>query len=348
MRAWCLVLAFAAAGCAPADPARALLEDYRDRVARVLERPAAGALVPSLEPWPRARLRTLEVEPQRTNLVRFLRLHDCGLGALVGERSSPLGRVMPPSQRLAYEHRFLRVADRCLGELAADPEADEDREALAEIVAGKRARLDAVVWNATLGSEALASVFTLDVDALAPERVAGSGSEVTGAVRELVRRAPRIGDPTLEPERWEAPWQVLSGSAFGGRARRSIALLALALEEVAGHLEAREAERPVCPQGIPTDRARILQNVFTRYYAGAVQPYLAAVDAELRPWFAALAALRAAQGADAPAGFDAATAPIVDPAVPGGEWSRLVAARDRHTQAWQDLLGRCDLAPSRP
>lgn len=348
MRGWLLVLALAAVGCAPADPARALLEDYRDRVARVVDRPTWGAFEPSLEPWPRARQRTLEIEPQRTNLVRFLRLHDCGLGALVGERSSALGRVMTPSQRLAYEHRFLRVADRCLADLAQEPEAEADREGLAEIVAGKRTRLGAVVWNATLGSEALASAFTLDVDALAPEAVAGSGSAVTGAVRELARRAPRVGDAALGLEGWEAPWQALSGSAFGGRARRSVALLTLALEEVAGHLEAREAERPVCPQGIPTDRARILQNVFTRYYAGAVQPYLAAVDGELRPWFAALAALRAAQEATAPAGFDAATAPIVDPAAAGSEWSRLVAARDRHTQAWQDLLDRCDLAPSRP
>jgi hypothetical protein len=311
----------------------------------VLEVDAGATPAPVLAPWPRTRTRTFALQAQRTNLIEFLRLHGCGLGALIGERSSALGRVMVPSQRLAYEHRFLIVADRCLasGELS-----DDEQASLKDIVDLKRAQLDRVAWNATLGSEALAGAFTLDTTSLAPGAVSGAGRAATGALRQWLRRLPQLGSDALSLEDWEAPWETLAASDFPGRARRSVARLTQAFDDVAAIIERRERARPLCPQGLPTDRAQILRNLFTRYYAGGVQPYLAELDAELRPWFEALEALRGPEERPAPPGFDAAVAPMLGAATPDSEWSRLLAARDRHTRAWQDLLSRCGLSPQRP
>ncbi|MDZ7825614.1 MAG: DUF3080 family protein [Gammaproteobacteria bacterium] len=141
-----------ASGCEPADPARALLDDYRTRMGRVLEVDPGPLPEVELAPWPRARDRTLEVPAQRINLIEFLRLHRCDLGELVGARSSPLGRVMQPSQGLRYEIRFLRRADACLERLGAQPDAQEEATRLAGLVAAKRTALGAVIWNATLGT----------------------------------------------------------------------------------------------------------------------------------------------------------------------------------------------------
>ncbi|HSG91636.1 MAG TPA: DUF3080 family protein [Pseudomonadales bacterium] len=340
--------------CAGEDPATALLADYRERMARVLDVDAPPLEPPALAPWPRPRVRTVAIPEQRVDLLDFLDLQACGLGPLIAERSSALGRVKEPSQRLRYELEFLARADACLtpaadaGNADAGPD-DETRALLAELLDAKRAALGAVIWNATLGDAALAADFALDVQPLAPTRVRGAGREATGAVHRLAQIAAQGGQAGEAPgDDWEAPWAALAHDRFGGRARRSVALLTAVLADVADWLEARERERPLCPLGRPTPDARILLNLFTRYYAGAVQPYLAAVSTETQRWLDALAALLAAQRLAPPAEFEAAVAGLLGGAGRGTEWQALVAARDRHTRAWQTLLGACDLAPRRP
>jgi hypothetical protein len=124
-----------------------------------------------------------------------------------------------------------------------------------------------------------------------------------------------------------------------------VALLTAVFADVAALIEEREARQPICPLGRPTPRAEILRNVFTRYYAEGVQPYLADVSVQTERWLEALDELRALQLTDAPPGFDAQTAIILDHDARGSEWQALVQARDRHTRAWQDLLRRCGLGP---
>ena len=409
----CLVLLLCMlllAGCVRDDPATALLEDYRTRMARVLDVDPDPLAVPPLVPWPRGRERTLAIPAQRASLREFLQLQQCALGPLIGARSGALGRVMQPSQRLQYELRFLRQARLCrersadparagepLGDLAGasardsagdwtahaparadapaapDPvdaasegpaparavqealpaagegglaRADEDALALLdEVLRIKREQLGAVVWNATLGDAALAAHLALDVGPLPPERAAGAGRDATGALQRLtavIRGADR--DAPLPPD-WEQPWQTLDRSVFGGETRRSMALLTAVFDDVADWIELREAQRPVCPLGRPTPAAEILRNVFWRYYAARVQPYLANVSTRAERWLEAMEALRGVQPAEAPAGFDARVAPVLDRYAQDSEWQRLVQARDRHTRAWQALLERCNLGP---
>ena len=337
-----------ASGCEPADPARALLDDYRTRMGRVLEVDPGPLPEAELAPWPRARDRTLEVPAQRINLIEFLRLQRCDLGELVGARSSPLGRVMQPSRRLRYEIRFLRRADACLERLGAQPDAQENAARLAGLVAAKRTGLGAVIWNATLADDALADSHALSTPALAPAQTRGSGREATGALRRLAVIADAAGRRAVTLEDWEAPWRSLDRSRFPAAARRALALMRITLEDVSAAMETRESRRPVCPLGRPTPDARILENLFQRYYAGvtsegalAVQPFLADLSSGYRRWLDALVQLRRAQRTQAPEGFSA----VADLQA---EWQALVRARDRHTQLWQDLLERCGLEPRGP
>lgn len=369
-----LFCALLIAGCAGDDPATALLDDYRGRMARVLEIDAEPLRAPALSAWPRARERTLEIPAQRASLMEFLQLQQCALGPLIGARSSALGRVMQPSQRLRYELRFLRKAALCRqraesAKLSAagsgrSPGAvpgavngpaptasrgpDADAEALAlldQVLQVKRAQLPAVIWNATLGDAALADHLALDVGPLPPERAAGAGRDATGALQQLAHLVRTAEQDAALPADWEQPWQTLAQSRFGGEARRSMALLTMVFDDVADWIEAREAQRPLCPLGRPTPRAEILRNVFTRYYAQQVQPYLADVSDQTERWLEALDTLRDLQRSDGPPGFDARVATIIDPDAVDSEWQRLVLARNRHTRAWQDVLGRCGLAP---
>lgn len=339
------------AGCDARDPATGMLLDYRARVARVLEIDADDLVVPQLSAWPRPRRRTLAVPAEHADLLEFLDLQQCRLGPLIGERSSALGRVKQPSQLLRYELAFLQRAQDCLADPARRSDVDPDTVALLDgILADKRARLGAVVWNATLGDPALAANLALDVAPLAPATVAGAGRETTGALLRWASIAEDAGRTPVALDDWEVPWASIDRSRFGGRARRSVALLTVVLGQVADWLEARARTRPICPQHVATPRAQILSNVFAHYYAGRVQPYLADVSGEAGRWLDALAALRAAQRVTPPAGFETGAAPLLSHvgasgAGRGAEWDRFVAARDRHTRAWQQVLEQCAMAP---
>ncbi len=338
-------LAFLATGCAPADPAGAMLHDYRARIARVVAvELESEPLPPPLPAWPRSRERTFAVPPLRTGLGRFLSLHRCDLGTLIGERSSQLGRVMRPSQQLSHEHRFLVAAERCLERLAGDPQREGLREDLADIVAFKRERLPLLAWNATLGSSALASAYALDVPALAPAQAELAGQTETEMVLLLAGRLPLLGRDGIDMRTWDEPWEALERSAFPGRLRRSEQLLTTQLTAVAQLIEKRQEIRPLCPQGRPTRDAEILLNVFRGYYAESVQPYLVAVHGAQRRWTAALEALNAAQGVAPPEGFASFAAEALDPA--GSAARAFVAARERHTAAWQSVLDSCGMSPA--
>lgn len=340
LRVLWILAALLAGGCAPADPASAMLAEYEQRMARVLGADLRERQLPALSPWPRARARTLPVPPQRTGLGGFLSLHRCNLGELIGERSSQLGRVMEAPERLRYEHRFLVVAEQCLQQLAGDPERAALRERLEGIVAEKRRHLPAWAWNATLGGDALAAAHSLDAVALAPAQVQEAGRAEIAALYELAARLPQLGSPGLDLADWHVPFETLSQSSMPGRLRRSAQALTHYLDGVAALLESREAQRPLCPQGTVTRDADILWNIFRGYHGQAVQPYLAAVDRTLRQWRGALTALHAVQRVAPPAGFEQV---VWDPA--GGLWPELDRARERHVAAWRVVLSNCGLLP---
>lgn len=341
VRALSMLALLATAGCAPSDPATAMLADYEQRIARVLNVDVPERPAPELAPWPRSRDRTLTVPPQRTGLGGFLSLHRCDLGALIGERSSQLGRVMSPPARLNYEHRFLVAAERCLTQLAGDPDRAALRDELAAIVEEKRRGLPRWAWNATLGGKALASAHSLDVMPLTPEQALQAGRAEMAAVHVLAARLSSLGQPALDLAGWDDPFETLARSTWPGGLRRSAQALTHRLDGVAAMLEAREASRPVCPQGSATRDANILWNIFRGYHVEHVQPYLVAVDRALRDWHGALEALRAAQQVEPPAGFTEAVLERNS-----GVWPDLEAARERHVAAWRVVLVSCGLLPN--
>lgn len=339
LMAGALVL-LAGSGCAPADPASAMLAEYEQRVARVLDARPLEHPLPELSPWPRARDRKLSVPLQRTGLGGFLSLHRCDLGTLIGERSSQLGRVMGAPDRLHYEHRFLVAAEHCLRQLADDPDRAELRERLQAIVEEKRRLLPALAWNATLGGDALAVAHSLDTVALTPAEAEQAGRAEVAALHQIAARLPSLGQPNLDPDDWHQPFETLAHSEVPGRLRLSARVLAHHLDAVARLIEAREATRPICPQGLATREAEILWNLFRGYHVDEVQPYLVAVDRMRRAWLAAMAALRAAQQVQPPEAFESA---VSDPEA--GLWPDLDQARERHIAAWRVLLSNCGLLP---
>ena len=106
-------------------------------------------------PSRRFRRFTLAESPQ-LNFRQFMSISDCSLSRHIAFRNSPLGRMMLPAQELAYNHRFLKAAKQCEGNL--DPKLDEQ---LKKVIKFKESQWANLHWNAIWGGTPLAKFFSL-------------------------------------------------------------------------------------------------------------------------------------------------------------------------------------------
>ncbi|MEY3042257.1 MAG: hypothetical protein RLZZ174_1339 [Pseudomonadota bacterium] len=332
-------------GCSAEAPPKA----YVTRLADALELDAPSP--PPLRAWPRRRLREATLPAEKTDLLHFLSLQACGLGAVLGERNGALGRVMQAPERLRYEVRFAAGAKACLRGLEGAEQAE-----LAALLARKRAGAPRVLWNATLGSDEWAALYALGAERWAPPDPMLSNQALEALAPWRERAQVLAEDPAAwealaaaaqSPEAWHAPWAALATVRYPGLAFAHLQRLTSALEAATALLEAREAVRPLCPQGRPTPRGLRVNAVFLRYYGQALQPAMADLERGLIPWLEVTAELWAVLKVGAPEDAQGALAAFLAPASPG-PWRRYLAARDAHTAAWQRVLGQCQLMPGRP
>lgn len=335
----CLILL---AGCGPTDDGLALQADYLQRLNRALEADgfvAFDSRSASRYRMPPRRERLLALPELRIGLLDLvLDARRCPrLQQLISQRNSSLGKQLVPSQRLGYEGDLLRAIDDCLPHLPNDAGL---KATLQRLALDKREQLPAVFWNALNGSREFERYLRFADDALpqnldeddaaldALEQLAGIGAG-------LPQRLPPSAEE-LEPL-----FFALYASDQGGELITSLASLRHSLDAASALLERRQARRPVCPLGRATPRGRILQNVFVKFYAGGLQPYLAQVDQRGRRWQAALQRLQEVDG------IPSATRAHLQ-RLAGEEdslWREFRAATARHVEAWQALLNSCGLAP---
>ena len=320
------------------------MDEYVERVARVLEQDATLSEVPLADLFPRRRERRLKMPELELGMLDFLSLYGCELQFVVGERNSSLGRVMQPANVLRYELRFIGAAEDCLPQL-------EDDEALHDAVAKAReAKIESLpisIWNATWGAEEIEPLFTR-TEGLLPIEV--EGAAVSDLARDLELLNARLAalregnlDVSLEflgelQQRWQAEDRM-------GQLIKSALLLVTRLNDAAGILERRLNSQPLCLNRRTNNQAEIAKNMFFSVYAGEVQPYMAAVDRvrdALVPGFERLAANQ--RGA-MPESFEPYYRRYLQQSGEGSLWLQLDEAVARHTRLWQELLGQCGFRP---
>ena len=322
-----LVAALLGAGCAPPSaPER--LRTYRERVDAILGRPTPAAPV-TAGVLPRRRERVLPAGDHRIGVFDFLAVQRCGLGALAGERTSPLGQVMPPPHRLVHEHRVQVVGRACLPEL--DPER---RAELAAVLEAKRLELPIHRWNAVWGAGELERVLSV-----AGGRAAGPPDDAAEALATLAS-ALQAMDGGVETAQGVA--NALAGLRRVppvGRLIRDLAAVASELAAVADGVETVETG--------PCRHERVaLAHAFERLYV-PVQTSLVELD---RRSHDVLGALDAIHAATAPA-LGEARDPLADVAArtfslgPEGLRARSRDAIRRHAAAWGPILRTCGVLP---
>ncbi|QNH03236.1 DUF3080 domain-containing protein [Pseudomonas sediminis] len=337
-----LLCFFALAGCGPANDGLALQSDYLQRLQRSLDAADVNAFDNrnvSQYRLPARRERLSEIPELRIGLLDLvIDARRCPhLQQLISQRNSSLGKQLMPSQRLGYEGDLLRAIDACLPHLQEDSSL---KTTLQRLASDKRQQLQAVFWNALNGSPEFENYLRFADQALPADTLEDS------AALDALQRLASIGaglPAQLPPnaDELEPLFFALYASEQGGQLITSLASLRQTLDAGSEMLEQRQQGRPLCPLGQATPRGRIMQNIFVKFYAGGLQPYLAKVDQRGQQWQAALLQLQRIDG------IPPATREHLQRLA--GEqdslWQDFRAATARHVKAWQTLLNSCGLAP---
>lgn len=343
----CLLLSLS--GCQPGDDGLALQADYLKRVNTALEGNGVAAFDATQLPnyrMPARRLRLIEIPDIRISLLDLLiDVRRCpDLQLLISERNSILGKQMLASSRLGYEGDLLRAIDACRAYLSHQPEQTLN-QTLAVLATQKRQQLRAVYWNALNTSPEFEHTLRFSQQALPvshPEREIAEHNAPAQALQQLVEIGSQL-PTTLPPasEKIDPLLFTLQASEQGPELITSLLSLTDTLNQASDLLETRQRQRPLCPIGKPTERARIVQNIFVKFYAAGLQPYLATVDQQGRVWRASLRQLsRVEQIPVALYNYLQALAGPED-----SVWQRFVQANGRHVKAWQQILKPCSMAP---
>lgn len=343
---WIVAIAVLLSGCGPPQ-AEDVLYDYSERVHNALELDAPAPHQHNLPTYPRRRDLRLEQSDFRIGLLDLVSLDRCGLEKLVAERNSALGKVMPASQQLLYEHRLLGLARACADTLRARADPDVDLlKTLDEIVETKEKDLPHFYWNAIFAGPEMAEHLSLAVSLL-PLEATVSVRDQLEALYYLRDLRPGLGHVSIAftSEKLEDHFYALNNGHYGGRLLLSMDELAHHLQRIADVLDERQQQRPLCPQGIPTPRAEVLNTIFMKFYLETVQPYMARVYQEGSAWTDAMDELIVRQE-NVPTAFRTYHDRALSSDHPDGPWQRFSSALDDHTRAWQTLFSSCGMQPT--
>ncbi|WP_100640458.1 DUF3080 domain-containing protein [Marinobacter salexigens] len=341
------LLAFAVAlpllaGCDPFSDARPMMDEYVERVGRVLGTEPEFSEIPAAVQIPRRRNRVLPMPELELGMLDFLSLYGCELQYVVGEKNSVMGKVMQPLNRLRYEVRFIRAAGECL-----ETEGNEElREILKQAIVSKRESLPIAIWNATWGVEEVETLFTLAKGEY-PVESADSVSDLAREARQLNKAVVALLEQDLEVDlafwgkvhqRWQAEYRA-------GQLINSSQLVATRLGDATYLIRQRLGGRPLCFNGKPNSQSAIVQGMFFSIYIGKVQPYLADLRRARTDLVEPLSELADMQADVMPADFREWRGSVL--VLQGAEsvWANLDRAVEQHTKAWQALLEQCGLRP---
>lgn len=329
--------------CDPFAAPDSMMDEYVERVGRVLDQEASLSPVTTASGLPRRRDRVLATPPLDLNILDFLSLYGCELQYVVGERNSVLGRVMQPLNRLRYELRFIAAARDCL------PSIDDDqlRQSVEEAIASKRETLPVALWNATWGVE---EVEVLLSRAKGYYPLSADGANVAGLASDLgelntVAQHILDGDLAVSLESIGEVHQRWQSNHAAGQLINSAHLLRVRLDDATELLQSRLRGRPLCLDGKPNNQSDIVHSMFFSVYVEQVQPYLASMRRARDAIIAPLEKLAARQAEVMPEDFQRWYRSNLSLTVTDSVWQRLDASMHRHTESWQDLLAQCGLCP---
>ncbi|KPQ28406.1 MAG: Protein of unknown function (DUF3080) [Marinobacter excellens HL-55] len=332
-------------GCNPFNEAEPMMEEYLERLGRVLDTPpvAIPSDLPEASTIPRRRERVLDMPDLELGMLDFMSLYGCELQYVVGERNSVMGRVMQPLNRLRYEIRFIQTAEQCLNQV----DDEELEQTLLSAIESKQATLPIAMWNATWGVEEVERLLTLSKGFYPVASDASPVSELTQDLERLNQTVEALSAEQFEVplddlgqihQRWQAEFRA-------GQIINSARLLIATLDAGTETIKARLEERPLCLNSRPNNQSEIVRNFFFNIYIGEIQPYMSDVSRARDSLIVALAELADRQRDVMPESFERWYQRHLSDQADVSLWRQLDRSMMEHTRHWQDLLAQCGMRP---
>lgn len=247
------------------------LQNYQQRLERVLGTEIAGTPLPAAAPLAEPRDLKQPLPDLRLNLTDAYATRHCSLDTLIGERNSSLGKVYSASKQLSYELRFLSQLQHCL-------QQSWDNSALLsqlqQVYRQKQHSIDIAFNNMLLTDDTLRKEL-LGIRKALPLQTAPGFSETWQALTELNRLQQYIAQ-----QNWQAASQVdieqqlqlLYRYNFTARLQYSLRTASHQLAQL-NLLTETVAPTTLCPQQRESEQLQILANVFSKYFVSEIQLY---------------------------------------------------------------------------
>lgn len=287
------------------------------------------------------------VNPLNINIREFYAIQDCELGRIVAERNTALGKTQLPSQRLQYEHRLLNVLANCEARLQA---ADNPiASTVAEWRKQKQAQYQSVWANVVQTSTEMKLGLSMagaplqaskNKDAKATVNALNFINGLAETFKQKNAVDTYVEASTNNNGELEQQLQIIASSRLPAKLWQTQAILNNRLA-LLNQVLAPALNNVKCENGIDSDKATILRNVFYLYFIEEIQPIASTLNSyhyQLQPLW------------EQWAGNTALNAPfkahIRTHAV--DNFTQYSATMKAHVMLWQNFLGRCNLSPTAP
>jgi len=350
-------------GCFGAPSIDDTMDEYTARLSRVLDKPLTQEAF-SQEALPDSTLATSNialpshtyptlaelgnnVTPLNINIREFYAIQDCELGRIVAERNTALGKTQLPSQRLQYEHRLLNVLANCEARLQA---ADNP---IASTVAAWRKQKQAQYQSVWANVVQTSTEMKLGLSMAGAPLQASENKDAKATVNALnfinglaeTLKQKNVVNTNVEASannngELEQQLQIIASSRLPAKLWQTQAVLNNRLA-LLNQVLAPALNNVKCENGIDSDKATILRNVFYLYFIEEIQPIASTLNSyhyQLQPLWK-----QWAENAALSAPFKAhIRTHAID------NFVQYSATMKAHVSLWQDFLGRCNLSPTAP
>lgn len=325
-------------GCQSNDHAQKIMDNYLYRLANSLEQNKPDlARTSSMAAYPSRRDLLIEIAPVKINLLEFLKLSQCDVQRLVGERNSSLGRVSKDSQRLLYDIKFIKLAEKCVQWLVNNNEQLALKDKLAQAIAHKKQFLSSQWFNATFASDEFSALFSLGSRPLTLEQAAIPADKLEQALNNLTTV---YTNQLLSADTIEDDFAIIGSSHYVGQLRHSMSVIHRMIEAANPLLDYRINQKPLCINQRPNPQSDIVHTVFLKFYVGQIQPYIAQVHQQAKTLLGQIDVLQQPHDSRAFTGFWQKVYAGND-----SEWQQFNKQVASHTLKWQKLLAQCGLQP---
>ncbi|WP_276203190.1 DUF3080 domain-containing protein [Photobacterium aquae] len=255
------------------------MKQYQQRLANVLDIPSPDLPEPNVIPFPDKRDLYIPIDDIRINLIDAYELRKCGLFNLIAERNSILGKVQDKTRQLRYEIMLTNGLQYCIQNLPADSTLIHT---LQDIHKQKQTQLPLHIWNMLTTGQEWRQQWVIHHQVFPLTSFYGF-DELMGAISYLtlinaqIEKAKYIENTELE--RLLTHQQTLHPFHYFGQLIYSMETAIVWLNSITSML-ADQQQHIICGKNHNQQKAEYLSNVFYKFFAKDIQPYLAKLDSQ--------------------------------------------------------------------